>query len=642
MNKYSNSVAEILGELNVTDGLVLDPFHIVEADSLIKKIKVEAVSLNDLKRIAEENLSVKAILVDDTISQNEVKNMFQNLQNVMREKNIFLIVCAKNPVSKDMVFELLSGHQVSRLDIQGYTAAGTCEYMRNNGFALVMEKLQKREALEGNHDNLLLQSGNMTYQYLSWLEEFMHSELNADCFVQAYKVSETALEANEDEVSGKAPFISIVIRTQGRRPEPLRETFLSLAGQTCMDFEVLVMGHNVSNEDEETVVNTIEEFPEYLREKMRYIPVTGGNRSTPINRGFEEARGQYAVILDDDDYVFDNWVEEFKKKAEECPGSVLHAYVIGQDWKTIVQKNGKEALKAVGTTQNQFCRDFHAINEMYGNYCPLLGLAFPLFPFRYMGIRFNETLDTTEDWDYLMRIRCICGVVDIPEPTSLYRLWKNAENSHSIHSQKEWEDNRKRIIDQFKEWPLQLPPRYTEEMMKVAEKYAAAFGADKSERGQVTSLYYSNDYGFSEDKTLVAGSSMFLPDFRYEYTNMEELGKVSFLRWDPYGAANVCVENLQITIYTAKGKKIKKTMAQCDTNGFKSRNRIVFFHPDPQVVLHFRRKQVISKVVITGCLHREIPVEIHDYLAMQYDTNIVHKIKKAIKYVGKKVLKKLR
>lgn len=640
MNKYSNSVAEILGELNITDGLVLDPFHIVGSDSLGEKIKVEAVSLNDLEKITEGDLSVKAILVDDSISQKEVKSVFQNLHSVMQEKNIYLILCAENPVNRDMVFELLSGHQVSKLNVQGYTAAGTREYMSNNGFVFATERLQKREELEENRDNLFLQSGNLTYQYLSWMEEFIHSELNAEYFVQAYTVNKDTLTQKEKEESSDHPFLSIITRTQGRRPESLRETFLTLAGQSCMDFEVLVMGHELSSEETENVLNTIEEYPEYLKRRIRYIPVTGGNRSTPINRGFEEARGDYAIILDDDDYVFDNWVAEFKKKAEECPGSVLHAYVIAQDWTRIVQKDGKEALRASGTPQNQFCRDFHVISELYGNYCPPVGLAFPLFPFRYMGIRFDETLDTTEDWDYLMRIRCICGVVDIQEPTCLYRLWKNAESSRSVHSQKEWKDNRNRIMEQFKDWPLQLPVRYTEEMMKLAEKYSKIFSGEKNESGQTTPLYYSNDYGFSEDKILITGSGLTLPDFRYEFTDMEGFGKLSHIRWDPYESGNIYVENLMITIYTADGRKIEKSMSKCDANGFKSRNCIIFFHPDPQVVVHFRQKLLVSKIVITGRLHKEVPVEMHNYLAMQYDANLVHKAKKAVKYIGKKILRR--
>lgn len=643
MDKYINSVTEILNKLEIEDGILVDPFHIVGDGSFGGRIEVKEVLLNDLEHFLNTQADVKAILVNESIAQEPNRIVMQNLKNKIKEQNVYLIVCAKNPVDRDTVFELLSGHQTTLLDIQGYTGAGIREYMRKSGYTLIAENKEKtmnaQDSTAKTDKNIFLESGNVVYQYLSWLEGFIHSELNVDFFVQVYKVAEEVVVDNQESDS-EAPFLSIITRTQGRRPESLRETFLTLAGQSCMDFEVLVMGHNLKQEEKENVLKAIEENPEYLRKKIRFVPVEGGNRSTPINRGFEEARGEYAVILDDDDYVFDHWVSSFKEKAAECPGSVLHAYVIAQDWTRIVTKDGKEALRASGSPQNQFCRDFHMINELYGNYCPTLGLAFPLFPFRYMGFRFNETLDTTEDWDYLMRVSSICGVADIQEPTCLYRLWKNAENSHSIHSQKEWNNNRKRIQDQFRSWPLQLPVRYTNEMIELAEKYPALLGGDRNERSQVTSLYYSSGYGFNEKNVMSTGSNLPLPDFRYEYTDMEPLGELSFIRWDPYDSGNIYVENLRISIFTADGGKIERTISQMDTNGFKSRNCIVFFHPDPQVILHFRKKIVISKVVITGAIKKEIPVEVHNYLAMQYDSNIVHKAKKAIKHVGKKVLKK--
>ena len=142
---------------------------------------------------------------------------------------------------------------------------------------------------------------------------------------------------------------------------------------------------------------------------------------------------------------------------------------------------GEEILRAGGSPQNQFCRDFHLINELNGNYCPVLGLAFPLFPFRKMNMRFDETLDTAEDWDYLMRVSCVCGVADVREPTSMYRLWKNMENSHSLHSEKEWINNRNRIQKRFRKRPFLLPVEYVDEMILIAEKNALLYGKKKEE-----------------------------------------------------------------------------------------------------------------------------------------------------------------
>ena len=47
--------------------------------------------------------------------------------------------------------------------------------------------------------------------------------------------------------------------------------------------------------------------------------------------------GKYAAVFDDDDILFSNWVEEFKKCAEENEGRILHSFAFAQDW----EKSGK-------------------------------------------------------------------------------------------------------------------------------------------------------------------------------------------------------------------------------------------------------------------------------------------------------------
>ena len=42
----------------------------------------------------------------------------------------------------------------------------------------------------------------------------------------------------------EAPFVSIVLRTQGRRPETLTDVLCCLAAQTCLDFEVVLVVHD--------------------------------------------------------------------------------------------------------------------------------------------------------------------------------------------------------------------------------------------------------------------------------------------------------------------------------------------------------------------------------------------------------------
>src|SRR6516165_4845723 len=46
--------------------------------------------------------------------------------------------------------------------------------------------------------------------------------------------------------SDLAPLLSVLMRTQHRRPATLEEALLSLAAQSCDDFELLLLAHDVS------------------------------------------------------------------------------------------------------------------------------------------------------------------------------------------------------------------------------------------------------------------------------------------------------------------------------------------------------------------------------------------------------------
>lgn len=265
------------------------------------------------------------------------------------------------------------------------------------------------------------------------------------------------IREEQKNYTGKRPFLSVVIRTQGKRPEMLREALLSLGAQTDDDFEVILIGHKL-NEDQNSLVSQIlSDMPQKLRDMIRFIKLDYGNRATPLNIGFSYARGEYISILDDDDLVFDNWVDEFHKAAREKDGRILHAYTIAQDWEVVNTDCGLKGLRAVSPLKDIFCEDFVMIKQLEMNTCPLGGLSFPAYAFRELGIIFDETLDTTEDWDFLMRTSFVTGVKDIRVPTYFYRLWVNAENSASVHDQNEWKNNYDKIQEKFISMPVILP-----------------------------------------------------------------------------------------------------------------------------------------------------------------------------------------
>jgi len=105
-----------------------------------------------------------------------------------------------------------------------------------------------------------------------------------------------ALIADTITVEGP-PLLSVVMRTQLRRPEALRDALLCLAAQTDGRFELLLVAHDVDSAGVESVLR---DQPHWLRERTRVLTARGGTRSRPLNVGFSAARGSHVAVLDDD------------------------------------------------------------------------------------------------------------------------------------------------------------------------------------------------------------------------------------------------------------------------------------------------------------------------------------------------------
>ena len=295
--------------------------------------------------------------------------------------------------------------------------------------------------------------------FIRWLEHLLAEP--EPRFTENYRPIVEAENARE----GARPFLSVVTRTQGRRPDMLREMLLTLGAQTDEDFELLLIGHRLDGEGREELSRCLAELPRSLRARTRLFELDGGNRTAPLNLGFAHARGAYAAVLDDDDLVFDDWVERFHEAVGRAPGRILHACVATQKWELLPGQGGA-APRAAASPGSECCTEFHFARQLGVNLCPLLGLAFPTVYFQKWGLIFDESLSTTEDWDYLMRLAPLAGVADIPHITGLYRLWLNAANSQTAHPRREWEANYETIQRKFFLLPM-LFPAGSEKLLRV-------------------------------------------------------------------------------------------------------------------------------------------------------------------------------
>ncbi len=263
------------------------------------------------------------------------------------------------------------------------------------------------------------------------------------------------------------PFLSVITRTVGTRLDGLKEVFLCLAGQDCMDFEEIVLGHNLAPEAKAGVLKEIEDAPGALQGKICFHEVSGGTRTTPINVGFQLSRGLYTAILDDDDLVLANWVSAFLSLFESHNGKLFHSGILKQAYDRVERTDGSFFSTPAGPYEKEYVCNFDYTNMMRLNRCPPHSIAFPRWIFHNYGLRFDETLTTTEDWDFIMRAASICGVAETGQTAGIYRWWREGTSSRTEHGAEEWDKNKEIIEDKIRSKFFILPPKGVEDVIDL-------------------------------------------------------------------------------------------------------------------------------------------------------------------------------
>lgn len=301
-----------------------------------------------------------------------------------------------------------------------------------------------------------LQPGTTINRFLNGLRDMAEPNGRVNQFVWACLPGPIGASRFQPVVNEPEIFASIIIRTQGRRIEELGEVLLCLAGQSNRDFEVIVIAHDVSVATQIEIERTIEGTPSWLRASTRLVRVDYGTRATLLNHGFEHARGRYVIAFDDDDLVFAHWIEAFAKLEQKHSGQVLRSICLRQDADRVKIKD-RVGTRAISAVKSEYAEEFSFIEHLSMNSTPFMSVAFPRSLYRDIGMRFDESLTTTEDWDFLMRAASLVGVADSKEVTAMYRGWVTQDSSRTEHDMNEWLLNQYSVDRKFDSEPLLLP-----------------------------------------------------------------------------------------------------------------------------------------------------------------------------------------
>ncbi|MEV8252605.1 glycosyltransferase family 2 protein [Rhodoglobus sp. NPDC076762] len=291
-------------------------------------------------------------------------------------------------------------------------------------------------------------------------------------FADHIRDAKETLESSLTE-SPRSPFLSVVMRTQGKRIEAFADALLCLAAQTDSDFELVIVMHNASEEAFEQVSTEVDRH----RGLLPHVTLTraeGGTRARPLNVGVELARGQYLAFFDDDDLLFAHWVETFHTNARAHPGLLLRSVsgiqrITPERW-----PDGKDGFRTLTWSMAEYANEFDPLRNYLANHSPFMSIAFPSALFATLGFRFNEELAVCEDWEVIVRGASLLGVRSVQEFTSVYRRWEDGSSSYTEHSTAEWTVAEQKLLLELDSAPTLLPAHSVSRIRTLVEDEDAA------------------------------------------------------------------------------------------------------------------------------------------------------------------------
>ena len=440
-------------------------------------------------------------------------------------------------------------------------------------------------------------------------------------------------------------FLSVIVRTQGKRTDGLREALLCLQAQTCQDFEIILIGHKLDSEQKSAVKAILDEQEATFQQKIRFFELNEGGRAVPLNFGFANAYGDYVAIYDDDDILFSNWVESFKSCATNYTGRILHSYAFSPNpifagihvLSSVFHTHTFVFHRAEKVCEPQYCFSYDLISQLSVNKCPLMTLAFPVEIFHLHGFIFDESLNVTEDWDYFMRTSFLCGVTDIPTPTAIYRFWENAESSSTVHNEDEWVNTYKTIQASFENQTILLHGNNIKRLIDLSNTpYQSKLTiSEENTRPMFSKLYYSKNNSFNESDCLITVNEVCLPKFDNWFLFHEKSNSLQGLRFDLTENGLFLLDNIEIVVWFTNGEKQIVSLDQCVHNGIEYNNKILFFYEDPQIIWDWNDERFVDVVHISGEISNHI---VKKKIYCLLDRVLMFKNRKKVKNLRKKGL----
>lgn len=242
-------------------------------------------------------------------------------------------------------------------------------------------------------------------------------------------MSEAACASRHVPTPGKPrPRVSIIIPTLDR-PQLLAPTLASLARQTMQDFEVIVVDDGSS--DPAAIKRLVDSYAPWARLKR----VGNSGEAGAVNRGLEEAQGEFLGFLSDDDVFHPELLEQAVLALEHCP----EALGVYPHWEIIDTSGTPVELHRVPAFDRRLMLRAHWCLPSVGSIARRSAVA-------AIGGR-DITFRFVSDFDFWLRLTAHGPLLQISRKLAYWRLHQS--NLTNSSRRREMADERIRLLDRL-------------------------------------------------------------------------------------------------------------------------------------------------------------------------------------------------
>jgi GT2 family glycosyltransferase len=309
-------------------------------------------------------------------------------------------------------------------------------------------------------------------------------------YVQHFEENRTRFFTKVTRIASKLPLfpvqvnitdvhVSVILRTVNR-PEMLKHALNSLVNQTVKNFEVIIVNDGGSDINE-----LLKPYQAFLN--IVYVwHQKGKGRTAALNAGIAASKAPWICFLDDDDIFYPWFIDTMLDASKQNPEQ---KFLYAETMRALFDLDSSDLIPLEIKPFGRF--KYSRERMLVGNAIPINTWFLSRSLYDEVG-GFDESFDTLEDYEFLLRATTSTNPIGITRTISEYRFYLSITNSMA------------RSRDDALEALTRIYNRYPVDNEEMIKQRAWAISLHKTQAESVTALLAKHPESSDSDKKEIA------------------------------------------------------------------------------------------------------------------------------------------